>query len=145
MWEVLMGKITSILRANSLISIVYDHEADELTGDPAAIVVPSENESDYNTTDENVRIYAFNIRLYVKRSQPRVPEDADRMLRELVNSVLDDFDTDYTFTGLSVPTGYTFINTFAVPSVWGYSGREDEMRSAEINVRCRVSVDLSNI
>lgn len=145
MIEILIQKITSILRANSLISIVYNFEEGVFTGDPVAVVTPSSHESDYNTTEENVRIYAFVIRLFVRRSKPRTPEDSDRILRELVSSVIDDFDKDYTFTGIDVPTGYTFINTFAMPSIWGYSGREDEYRVAEVTVRCRVSVDLSHI
>ena len=146
MFETLIQKITAILRANTLISIVYNFEASTFTGDPVAVVIPSSNESDYNTLEENIRIYAFTIRLFVKRTEPRKPEDSDRIMRELVSSVIDDFDKDYTFTGLSVPTGYTFINTFAMPSAWGYSGdREDEFRVSEIDIRCRVSVDLNSI
>lgn len=145
MIEILIGKITQILRNNSLISVVYNYEAEQFSGDPAVSVTPSSNVSDYNTTEENIRVYAFNIKLFVKRNAPRKPEDADKIMRELVSSVIDDFDKDYTFTGLSVPTGYTFINTFAMPSAWGYAGREDEYRAATIDVKCRVSVDLNNI
>lgn len=145
MFQTLINKIKSILQANTLISIVYDFEVGELRGDPAAVVIPSSNESDYNTMEENIRIYAFTIRLFVKRNAPREPEDADRIMRELVGSVIDDFDKDYTLTGLVSPTGYTFINLFAVPSGWGYSGERDEYRVAEINLRCRVSVDLNQI
>jgi len=145
MFEVLIKKIHSILIANTLISVAYTFEASEFSGDPAVVITPSSNESDYNTTQENMRIYAFVIRVFVRRTLSRKPEDADRIMREVVSSVLDDFDKDYTFSGLSVPTGYTFINTFATPSVWGYSGREDCYRVSEISIQCRVSVDLSSI
>ena len=145
MFEVLLNKITSILRANTLLSIVYNHEADNLKGDPAVIVVPSSNESDYDTTEENIRIYAFTIRVFIRRTGIREPDEADRIMREVISSIIDDFDKDYTFTGLSNPTGYTFINTFANPSSWGYSGREDEFRGSDINLRCRVSVALTAI
>ena len=147
MWTILINKIKEILEANALIQETFTWEIEEFKGDPACTITPSENESDYNTTEENVRIYAFNVRLYVNRTiappgkDPK--SDADRKLRNLVDSVLDDFDSDYTLTGIANPAGYTFINLFALPSSWGYSGREDNFRAAEILIRCRVSVDLS--
>jgi len=149
MWTVLLEKLVSILRANDLIQETFDYEVEQFSGDPSCVIVPSENESDYNTTEENVRIYSFSIRLYVNRTIKPAGEDpksdSDRILRNLVDSVLDDFDKDYTLTGITNPTGYTFINSFALPSLWGYAGREGEYRVAEINIRCRVSVDVNNI
>lgn len=135
------------MEANTLIKETHKWEIEEFKGDPACTITPSSNESDYNTTDENVRIYAFNVRLYVNRtiapSGKDPKSDADRKLRNLVDSVLDDFDKNYTLTGIVNPTGYTFINLFALPSTWGYSGREDNFRVAELLVTCRISVDLS--
>ena len=149
MWTILIDKLFEILDANTLIKEVFSWEKEQFSGDPACTITPSENESDYNTTEENVRIYAFNVRLFVNRTV--VPagkdakSDADRRLRNLVDSVLDDFDKNYTLTGISNPTGYTFINLFAAPGMWGYSGREDEYRSCELAIRCRVSVDIGAI
>jgi len=157
MFDAILNKLKEILEENDKISIVYNYEASEFKGDPVAVISPSSNESDYNTTEENVRIYAFMVRLFVKRNSPRKPEDADRILRKLVDSVINDFDKYYTLSAFGTdgspipggaiinPTGYTFINVFAAPSSWGYSGREDEYRVAEILVRCRVSVNLSAI
>ena len=157
MYEILIQKITAILRANDLLGIVYNFEASELSGDPAAVVTPASNESEFNTTQENIRIYAFNIRLFVRRTQGRQPEDSDTIMREVVDSVINDFDKYYTLSAtgtdgsstpggaIESPAGNTFINLFAAPSVWGYSGREDEYRSSEINLQARVSIDLSNI
>lgn len=147
MWTILLDKLASLLEANVLIKETHKWEVEEFKGDPACTITPSDNESEYNTTEENVRIYAFNVRLYVNRTivpagkDPK--SDADRKLRNLVDSVLDDFDKDYILTGIVNPTGYTFINLFALPSVWGYAGREDNFRVSEIIIRCRVSVDLS--
>jgi len=149
MWSVLLEKLVSILDANVLIQETFNYEVEEFKGDPSCVVVPSNNESDYNTMEENIRIYAFSVRLYVNRTIKPAGEDpkadSDRILRNLVDSVLDDFDSDYTLTGMTVPTGYTFINLFALPSLWGYAGREDEYRVAEINIRCRASVDVNAI
>ena len=151
MLTTLITKIKNVLMANTLIQEVYEFEPDEFKGSPVAVVVPSANESDYNTTGENVRIYAFTLRLYVSRTAidkqdvGQGHQNADLALRGLVDSVLDDFDKDYSFVGLVVPTGYTFINTFAMPSSWGYYGGEDEYRVATVEIKCRVAVDLTQI
>ncbi|KAA0004645.1 MAG: hypothetical protein FE038_02070 [Thermoplasmata archaeon] len=144
MFDILSAKIVDILESNDLIQEVFPYEVEQFSGDPAVTVTPSSNENDYNTTEENVRIYAFTIRIFVSRTS-RTKKEADEVLRDVVDSVLDDFDKDYTFSGISCPTGYTFINSFALPSAWGYSGREDEYRVAELLLKCRVSVDLSAI
>lgn len=144
MFTVLLNKITSILNTNILIQEWYDFEVGELDGDPAAIVVPSDNESSYSTFNSNERVYAFSLKLLVSRSE-RTLKDVDKVMRNLVDSVLDDFDKDYYFSGLITPTGYTMINVFATPSKWGYSGREDEYRVAEIMLKCRIIVDVTKI
>jgi len=144
MFTTLLNKITSILSANELISATFNYEAQQFNEDPVAVVTPSGNESDYSTTKENERIYAFNLKLFVSRTD-REPEQADRVLRNLVDSVLDDFDKDYYFVGLTVPTGYTMINVFATPSNWGYAGRESEYRVSEVVIKCRVSVNVTAI
>ena len=149
MWAELIQKIKTILQANTLIAEVFDYDVEEFTGDPACTITPSENISDYNTTEENIRLYVFKISVYVKRTPAISGKDpkyeADRKMRNLVDSILNNLDVNYTLTGMTVPTGYTFINLFAVPSAWGYAGREDEYRAAEIRVTARVSVSLNQI
>lgn len=149
MFTTLLQKIQAILQANSLIQETHIYEASKFDGEPVAVVTPSSNESSYRTTNNNERIYAFNVRLFVDRRSRSDGQDsakeADRVLRNLVDSVLDDFDKDYTFSGLETPTGYTMINVFALPSQWGYAGAESEYRVAEIVIRCRVHVDVTRI
>ena len=147
MFTILLNKIVSILEANTLIQEVHNFEAQKFDGDPVAIVSPSGNESDYTTTNINERLYAYSVKLFVSRTARDGDSDkeADRVLRNLVDSVLDDIDKDFTFAGLSVPTGYCMINVFAIPSIWGYAGAEDEYRVAEVVVRCRGGVDVTMI
>ena len=151
MWTELIEQIVAILKANILLGDeVYNYEVEEFGGDPAATVTPSTNISEFNTTEENIRIYAFTIRLFVTRTLAPTGKDAksdaDRKLRNLVDSVLDDIDANYLLPNLDAPAGYTFINLFAVPSSWGYAGdRGDEFRAAEIAIRARVSVDISAV
>lgn len=152
MWQELRKKIVALLTANDLIQDVYDYEAAEFGADPCATVVASANESDYRTTINNTRVYAFNIQLWVKRSGPnRDDKTAEGILTDLVDTVLDDFDKYYTLgTGspgaaLVLPTGYTMIKLEALPSAWLYLDRETLYRGAEIRLRVHMDVDVTNI
>ena len=63
MWDKLTEKLKSILEANNLIQNVYSFEASDISGTPVATITPSANESDYTTTTENTRVYAYMLRL----------------------------------------------------------------------------------
>jgi hypothetical protein len=151
MWKHLKDKIKAILAANTLFQEVYDYEPAEFGGDPVAIVIPSANESDYRTTTENRRIYAFSVQLWVKRTDPRSPEESEKVLTDLVDSVLDDFDRYFTLgTGspgnaLTLPTGYLMIRVQALPSSWFYTQRETYYRGAEILLKIELDVDVTSI
>lgn len=144
MWSELLTRLKAILDANTNIQEVYDYVPDRFSGDPVAIITPSENENDYHTTNENLRIYSFSIKLFVSRTA-KDNNTADKHMRTLVNSILDDYDKNWNLSTTVDPTGYTFLNLFAVPSAWGYSGEKDEYRASEIIVRARVAVDVTLI
>lgn len=151
MWAALKTKIIAILNANNLFQEVYDYEAAQFGGDPVATLIPSANESDYRTTSENRRIYAFNLQLWVKRGDPKTDKRSEDTLTDLVDSVLDDFDRWFTLgtgspgSALVLPTGYTIIRVEATPSAWLYSERETLYRGAEITLRVHMDVDVYQI
>jgi len=146
MWQKILERLASIIEGTGRFQQVEMYEIEQFTGSPIAIIVPSSNENDYYSNSENVRVYAFNIVLYVNRSTSptgtKVEVEADRIMRNILDDVMDSCDRDYLMEGLEVPSGYTFINMFALPSAWGYSGRDDEYRVATINVKCRVIIDI---
>jgi len=146
MWDKLTEKLKSILETNVLIQNTYTYEASDISGTPVATITPSANESDYTTTTENTRIYAYMLRLYVDRKSGADNEYQSEMaMKELVDSVLDDLDKNHRLSGLSTKTGYTYLFLEASPSVWGYAGRENEYRVAEIIIRSHFSVDINQI
>jgi hypothetical protein len=145
MFENLLQKLNTILTANTLIQKVYLYETAESIGTPFATITPSANESDYHSTTENRRVYAFNIRLFVERAGQSQAGPADSAMRELVDSVLDDLDANYTLSGTTAKTGYTVLFSRATPSAWAYAGREMEYRVAEIRVQAVVLVDVGVI
>ena len=145
MFEELKYQLKVILQANNLIQEVYDWEVEQMRGYPVAIVVPSANDSDYRTTTENMRVYAFSVILLYDRGQVKKAQDAEKAMTQLVDSVLDDFDKNWNLSGVNNPTGMTFLFLEAVPSSWGYMERESSLRIAQINLRCHVNVDVNLI
>jgi len=131
--------------ANTLLQNVYVFETIEAEGEPFASITPSANESEYDTTTENTRVYAFTIRLFKERGGETDQEDAEAAMRELVDSVLDDMDKNWDLSGLPTPAGYTYLFMEAAPAAWGYVEREVGLRLAEINLRVHFHIDTNNI
>lgn len=119
----------------------------KFTGYPSAHVVPSDNSGDYETTTENIRTYVFIIRLFYETKQSGI-ENAYLALEEVVDSVIDKFDQEdlkglgERIIGIDLPDGYTFLNIFASPGVWGELS-DDQLLMAEVSVKVRISVDVS--
>lgn len=145
MIQKLVTKLKAILDANTLLQVVYPYEREDSSGTPFASITPSGNENAYQTTTENERVYAFLIRLFVERKGQTTVEDCETTMRELVDSVLNDLDSNHRMSGLQTQTGYTFLFLDAAPSAWGYVGRENEYRVAEITVRVHFSVDINMV
>ena|SRR3972149_1512403 len=146
-WKTLRPQMKDLLDTISTLQEVSKAPKIKFNGYPAAHVVPSENTGDYETTSENIRTYAFTIRLFYDTKQSTI-EEAYTALEEVVDQVIDAFDqedlkgSDTRKVGISLPSGYTFLNIFASPGVWGELP-EDQLLVAEISVRVRISRDIS--
>jgi hypothetical protein len=146
MWDQVSTAVLNILKANDLLANAYNFEAAEFDGDPVATLTPSANENDYATTTENRRTYGFNLRVYKGRLTGEDAESkTEAAMRELVDSVLDDLDKNHRLSAIDSKVGYTFLYLEAAPSQWGYSGRENVYRVAEIIVKVHFAVDVNLI
>ncbi len=147
MWEILSKFLKNeILDKNEFLQQTYDFEAADAESTPFASITPSANESEYHSTNENERVYAFLVRLYVLRKSGEGNEkDAEDAMRQLVDSVIDDLDKNERLNGLDTKTGYCFILMEAAPSAWGYAGRANMYRVAEITLNIRYLVDVDAI
>lgn len=141
----LASKLKSIVDSVDKVQTSYLFEREGAEGTPFATITPSANENAYRTTTENERVYAFDIRLFVERKGQSTPDSSESAMRGLVDDVLDALDRNWDLPNLTARTGYTYLYMEAAPSVWGYSGAENEFRVAEIRVRCHFSVDVNLI
>ena len=146
-WVVLRPQIETLLKTVTTLQEVSRTPKIKFDGYPAAHIVPSENSGDYETTSENIRTYAFTVRIfYETKSTPM--EDALAGLEQVVDAVIDLFDQEDLkgggdrIVGLNLPAKYTFINIFATPNRWGVLETE-QLIMAEITVRVRISVDVT--
>ena len=146
-WTTLRPQIGTLLRTLSTIQEVSNAPKVIFSGYPAVHVVPSENSNDYETTKENIRTYAFAVRVFYETKQTSI-EDALAALESLVDSIIDLFDQEdqkssaTRTVGINLPADYTFINIWAIPSRWGELAGEQLIMS-EIVVKVRISVDIS--
>ncbi len=146
-WSILRVQIKDLLDDNTNIQDVKGYPTLKFGGYPAAYVVPSDNSADYETTDENVRTYAFIIRIFYDTKATGVEEGLNS-LEDIVDEVLDSFDQEDQKSassrkvGISLPSSYTFLNIWATPAQWGEVDGENLLMT-ELRVGIRISVDVS--
>jgi len=147
-FQVIRPQIATLLETLDTIQEVSSSPKIKFTGYPAAHVVPSDNESDYESTTENVRTYAFIVRVFYETKVTGVA-GAYTALDTIVDSVLDLFDQEdqksaanrVVATTNSLPSRYTYLNIWAMPTGWGEVPGE-ELVMAQMSVRVRISVDI---
>lgn len=146
-WNTLRSQVGSLVGTISGIQEVANYPKIKFTGYPAAYVVPSDNEGDYETTRENIRTYSFIVRLFYDTKASGV-EAALNALEDIVDSCLDAFDQEdlkgasSRVIGVNLPSDYTYINVWAAPSLWSEVIGEN-LIMAELKVRVRISIDVS--
>lgn len=146
-YQVIRPQIVTLLQTISTIQEVAMTPKIEFSGYPAAHVVPSDNTNDYQTNQENERIYSWFIRCFEETKIQGI-EKAYQSLEQVVDSIVDLFDlenekggSDRTI-GVSLPARYTFINIFATPNKW-LDFSDVELIMAEITVKVRINVDIT--
>lgn len=146
-WQTLRPQLKTILDNSGLFVETSGTPKISFTGYPAAYVVQSDNEGDYETTKDNVRVYAFIIRIFYSTKSVGV-DTALQRLEQTVDSIIDAIDQDSLkastsrVIGISMPAKYTWINTYATPSSFG-EVEGQELVTAELKVRVKVSVDIT--
>lgn len=146
-WQILRPQIVTLLNTVNTLAEVSPTPKVQFNAYPSAHVVPSDNDSDYETTAENVRQYAWTVRVFYETKNGGI-ENAYTALEQVVDAVVDLFDQEDLKTGnnrtvgVGLPANYTYLNIFAVPSRWA-EVPEVELLMAEIIIRVRISVDVT--
>lgn len=146
-WQTLRPQLKTLLDNSGLFVETSATPKLSFTGYPAAYVVQSDNEADYETTKDNKRTYAFVIRIFYSTKSIGVATALER-LEQTVDTIIDSIDQDSLksstnrVVGISMPSKYTWLTTYATPSVFG-EVEGQELVSAELKVKIKVSVDIT--
>lgn len=127
-------QIKTILDGIADIGVTYLFDKGRLEKYPAAVIYPSENANDFETTSQNLTTYVFTVRLHypMEEAGGDTHEKADRILGEVIDQVIDAFDKRDNLT-----LGGTAKFIRATPSIWGYQTRETGiLRTAEVRLEC---------
>lgn len=142
-YTTIKNKILAVLQTVTKIQEFYGYPVLNFNGYPAAVIVPSSQDSDYETNVDNERVYAFQISIFQDIQEGGI-ENAINSLFDLADDVLNAFDSDPTLAGISLPTGYTMI--YVVPAISAWQQVEDkDVLFLNITLRVRISVDTTSI
>jgi hypothetical protein len=128
---------------------VAEYPTTDFAGVPAATIVPSDNTSDYATSTQNLRTYAFFVDIYYPvESSNGGYENTFKIMRELMDVALDAFDNSNDLNlnnkyGNSYSTICDFLRP--VPSSWAMvETAAGDMLTSRITLQCAKTVDTDN-
>lgn len=114
---------------------------------PAALIVPSNTASDYSTSQDNKRVYAFTLLLLEKIEGDSSLNNVYSSMRGIEDAVMDVLDLNPTFSNVSLalPAGYAIIDSLATPSNWErvQDFNMGQFLVAEVDIRVYIDRDLS--
>lgn len=132
----LSAAIKSGLETITDIAAVYEYDNVETTKFPCANITATGNESEYADTSNNQRLYQFNVSVYIERVK-WTPAKVERVMREIVDQVLDYFDQNYTLGGACKMVK-------AMQSEWAYTTiAQGPARVANIKIECMELVSIT--
>lgn len=146
--QIINNSLRDKLIAITGIENVYDFAWVDFDGFPAATITPSGFESNFETNTENLRKYIYTVRLFYKTSMIDKPtkkekvQEGFRVMRGLIDTVVDGFDKDETLTGIQLPAGKTMVNIIPVPTTISFFP-EEEIIVGEVNVEVNISFDTT--
>ncbi len=140
-YTVIKNKIKETLDGINKIQVTKDDPSEKFDGYPAAVIIPSPQDSERESSNRNQRFYAFKVSLFQDVQSVGLPAAMDT-LYDLVDDVLNAFDQDETFSGISLPTGFTMVAIEPAVSEW-LEFDDGKLLGVEITLIVRVSVSLS--
>ncbi len=129
--EKIKTELDTLAGTGQPLSEVHDYYKMDVESYPACLFEPSTIASDYATTCENDRMYAFRLMIIQEVAQAGHQKALD-IICEVVDNVIDHFDGNYLLDGQTK-------SVKAVPADFSYVEKEDGLvLVAEVKIECLV-------
>lgn len=139
-YKLLRDRIFDKVNALNRFEVVKKFPDLNFGGYPAATVIPSDGDVDYETSSDDQRTYAFIINIYFPIT-PGQEEKALDAVMQAADDVLDTFTTDKQLSSpspITFPTGKIIIGVRPVFTSWGATD-DKKLMIAEITVSIAIS------
>lgn len=121
---------------SEIFSAVYPWPKATLEGFPAVIVMPSENDADYGSTNSRELVFTFNLNVYYPTTKESEYEKTELAVGECVGELLRIFLVKHPLTTCDWVT--------PIPSIWGETTvGEATFRTAQVILRCVKHVEIT--
>lgn len=138
-YQVLRNAIRDNLLTLTDIQEVHRYPKLTFDGYPAAIVVPLDSESDWETNVEDERVYSFEIQVFYQTKSVGNDIALDR-LYNVVDQIRDAFSQNKTLTGTTMPAGKTILTVNPEPVGWEELS-DNQLLLAKVIINIKISVD----
>lgn len=143
-YQIIRDKLRDKLLTVTEIQEVARYPKREFTGYPAAILVPAEGDSEWETNNEHERVYAFDCQIFYETKGIGNDEALDR-LYNVVDLVLDEFAEDPNLeqpTVIVLPAKKVLLTVNPVSAGWEELD-DSELLMARISITVTISVDIT--
>lgn len=143
-YQQIRDKLRDKLLTIASIQEVARYPKREFNGFPAAILVPAEGESEWETIAEHQRIYAFDLQVFYE-TKGVGNDNALDALYNVVDEILDNLSEDTLLEdggAITLPTKKTLISVEPVSAGWEELD-DSELLMAKISIKVVISVDIT--
>lgn len=121
----------------------------KFTGYPAAFIVPSGNDGEFQSTNDNQRIYTLKVWVFSEYDQTTADASYDEIM-DRTDDVLEAIDKQENpelssrSMANNLPSYATLIAVMAAPGQL-VPDEHEKLLASEITVRCKITVDITQI
>lgn len=140
--------LVSLISSITSLQQVSAYPTFDFNGYPACFVAESNNENDYESTQDNLRTYSWNVWVFQSLDVFSLSDAYSnmRVVTDAITDVIDEQESPNSDRELAsgLAAGKTLVRVFATPSEFVYDEKE-KLLAARINVRCQLLIDLTTL
>ncbi len=138
----IQNAIKTKLQSISSIQSVQDFPTEETNGYPNVLLMAKKNDSQFETTIENERVYIYKLIVNVKVADGTIDEKKARdMVLQVVDDILYAFDRDQQLSSLSLSSDETMI--ICQPALTDEIVSTPPYVRADMEIKVKISINIT--